>query len=98
VLPDGVDLLDMGRHTFKKTPQPVRVFQMNVPDLQRDFPPLHTFNILPNNLPTQLTSFVGREKELEDVKQLLKDTHMLTLIGPGGTGKTRLSGQAAIDV
>jgi len=98
MLPDGVDLLDMGRHTFKKIPQAVRVFQMIAPDLQRDFPPLRTFNILPNNIPTQLTSFVGREKELGDVKRLLKDTHMLTLIGPGGTGKTRLSIQAAKDV
>jgi predicted ATPase len=49
----------------------------------------------PNNLPTQLTSFVGREKELEDVKKLLQNAHMLTLIGPGGTGKTRLSIQTA---
>ena len=50
---------------------------------------------IPNNLPTQLTSFVGREKELADVKKLLHDAHLLTLIGPGGTGKTRLSIQAA---
>jgi len=97
-LPEGFDLLDMGRHNFKGVPQAVRVFQVNAPDLQRDFPPLRTFDILPNNLPTQLTSFVGREKELADVKRLLSDTHMLTLIGPGGTGKTRLSIQAANDV
>jgi len=97
-LPEGVHLLDLGRHNFKDVPQAVRVFQVDAPDLQRDFPPLRTFDILPNNLPAQLTSFVGREKELEDVKRLLKDTHMLTLIGPGGTGKTRLSIQAANDV
>jgi len=97
-LPDGIDLLDMGRHNFKGVPQAVRVFQVNVPGLQQEFLPLRTFDILPNNLPAQLTSFVGREKELEDVKRLLKDTHMLTLIGPGGTGKTRLSIQAANDV
>jgi predicted ATPase len=97
-LPDGVDLHDMGRHNFKDVPQAVRVFQVNASGLQRDFPPLRTFDILPNNLPAQLTSFVGREKELEDVKRLLKDTHMLTLIGPGGTGKTRLSVRSARDV
>ncbi|HSG43172.1 MAG TPA: adenylate/guanylate cyclase domain-containing protein [Anaerolineales bacterium] len=97
-LPEGVDLLDLGRHNFKGVPQAVRVFQVNAPGLERDFLPLRTFDILPNNLPAQLTSFVGREKELGDVKRLLKDTHMLTLIGPGGTGKTRLSIQAANDV
>jgi predicted ATPase/DNA-binding CsgD family transcriptional regulator len=53
---------------------------------------------LPNNLPIQLTSFVGREKELADVRRLLQNTHLLTLIGPGGTGKTRLSIQAASEV
>ena len=68
-LPEDVDLLDMGRHNFKDVPQAVRVFQVNAVDLQRDFPPLRTFDILPNNLPSQLTSFVGREKELADVKK-----------------------------
>jgi len=97
-LPEDVELHDLGRHNFKDVPQAVRVFQVNAPDLQSEFPPLRTFDILPNNLPTQLTSFVGREKELADVKRLLSDTHMLTLIGPGGTGKTRLSIQAANDV
>jgi len=94
-LPGGIDLIDLGRHTFKGVNHAVRVFQVDAPDLQSDFPPLRTFDILPNNLPTQLTSFVGRQKELADVKRLLKDTHMLTLIGTGGTGKTRLSIQAA---
>ena len=97
-LPEGINLLDMGRHNFKGVSQAVRVFQVNAPDLQRDFLPLRTFDILPSNLPTQLTSFVGREKELADVKRLLSDTHMLTLIGPGGTGKTRLSVRSARDV
>jgi len=97
-LPEGVELLDMGRHNFKDVTQAVRIFQVNGPNLQYDFLPLCTFDILPNNLPTQLTSFIGREKELEDVKRLLKHTHLLTLIGPGGTGKTRLSIQAAKDV
>ena len=97
-LPESIDLLDMGRHNFKDVPQAVRIFQVNAPGLQIDFPPLRTFDILPNNLTVQLTSFVGREKELADVKRLLSDTHMLTLIGPGGTGKTRLSIRAARDM
>jgi len=94
-LPKDVSLRDMGEHKFKDVSHPVRVFQVSVPDLQSEFPALHTLSVFPNNLPTQITSFVGREKELTDVKKLLHDAHMLTLIGPGGTGKTRLSIQAA---
>ena len=90
-LPNGIDLRDMGRHHFKDLPQVVPVFQVVAPDLQTEFPPLRSSDIHPNNLPTQLTSFVGREKELADVKKLLQNAHLLTLIGPGGTGKTRLS-------
>jgi len=94
-LPKDVTLRDMGEHKFKDVIQLVRVFQVVAPDLQSDFPALHALDVFPNNLPTQLTSFVGREKELEDVKKLLQDSHVLTLIGPGGTGKTRLSLQSA---
>lgn len=89
---------DIGEHKFKGVPYPVHVFQVIAPDLQTEFPPLRTIDIHPNNLPTQLTSFVGREKELADVEKLLPDAHMLTLIGPGGTGKTRLSIQAASEM
>ena len=94
----GIELVDLGRHTFKDVSQAVRIFQVSAPDLQVEFLPLRAFDILPNNIPAQLTSFIGREKELGDVKRLLNDTHMLTLIGPGGTGKTRLSIQVANEV
>ena len=94
-LSTDIQLIDLGRHHFKDVPQPVRVFQLAAPGLQRDFPPVRTIDHHPNNLPTQLTSFVGREKERADIRRLLHNTHMLTLIGPGGTGKTRLSLQAA---
>ena len=97
-LPEGVELRDLGKHSLKDVPQAVRIFQIIAPDLQTDFPALRTVDDHPNNLPTQLTSFVGREKELADVKKLLHDTHLLTLIGPGGTGKTRLSIQAASEL
>ena len=90
-----VSLQDLGKHTFRDVPEPVRVFQVSAPGLQTEFPPLRTIPSHPNNLPAQLTSFVGREKELADIQKLLSDTHILTLIGPGGTGKTRLSIQAA---
>jgi len=94
-LPKDVNLRDMGEHKFKDISHLVRMFQVTAPDLQSEFPALRTLSVFPNNLPTQITSFVGRGKELTDVKKLLYDAHMLTLIGPGGTGKTRLSIQAA---
>ena len=94
-LPKGISLRDMRVQKFAGVPSPIRVFQVVAPDLPMEFPPLRTLDNLPNNLPIQLTSFVGREKELADVKRLLQNTHLLTLIGPGGTGKTRLSIQAA---
>ena len=94
-LPNDVSLRDLGKHIFRDVPQPVRVFQVTAPNLPTEFPPLRTVPSHPNNLPTQLTSFVGREKELADIQKLLLDTHILTLIGPGGTGKTRLSIQVA---
>jgi predicted ATPase/class 3 adenylate cyclase len=94
-LPKDISLQTLGKHSFRDVPQPVRVFQVLAPGLSTDFPPLRTVPSHPNNLPAQLTSFVGREKELADIQKLLLDTHVLTLIGPGGTGKTRLSMQAA---
>lgn len=97
-LPGEVHLLDLGRHMFKDVSQPVRVFQASVPGLPGEFPPIRTIDHHPTNLPAQLTSFVGREKELADVKELLQHAHMLSLLGPGGTGKTRLSIQAAAEM
>jgi predicted ATPase len=90
-LPQDVSLLDLGEHTFKDIPQPVHVFQVIVPGLEKDFPALRARDASPNNLPLQLTSFIGRERELEKIRQVLTNTRLLTLTGPGGTGKTRLS-------
>ncbi len=97
-LPADVTLRDMGQHRMKGLTQLEHLFQVVVPDLPADFPPLKSLDTFPNNLPVQLTSFVGREKEIAEVKQLLDATRLLTLTGPGGTGKTRLSLQVAADV
>ncbi len=94
-LPKDVSLLDLGEHKFKDILQPVRVFQVLAPELLKEFPALRALDVLPNNLPMQLTSFIGREHELAEVKQLLSNTRLLTFTGPGGTGKTRLSLQLA---
>ncbi len=97
-LPQGVNLSDLGEHRLKDLTRPEHVFQLNGAGLPADFPPLRSLNTLPNNLPLQLTSFVGREREMAEAKRLLAATRLLTLTGPGGTGKTRLSIQVAADI
>jgi predicted ATPase/class 3 adenylate cyclase len=94
-LPEGVTLRDLGEHRLKDLRQPKRLYQLLIPGLPSDFPPLKSLGESPNNLPVQLTSFVGRARELSEVKQLLAEARLLTLTGPGGTGKTRLALQAA---
>ncbi len=97
-LPKDVSLLELGEYKFRDILQPVHVFQVSAPGLQKEFPALRALDVLPNNLPVQLTSFIGREHELSEIKQLLTTTHLLTLAGPGGTGKTRLALQLGAEV
>jgi len=94
-LPDGVTLLDLGEHRMRDLVRPERVFQLVHPSLPSQFPPLNSLEIYPNNLPVQLTSFIGREQEMAEAKHLLEHSRLVTLIGPGGTGKTRLALQTA---
>jgi predicted ATPase/class 3 adenylate cyclase len=94
-LPEGVELRDMGQRQLKDWSRPEHIFQLVIPRLPADFPPLSTPESFPHNLPMQLTSFIGRERELAEVKQLLSKTRLLTLTGPGGTGKTRVALQIA---
>src|SRR5262245_3444823 len=83
--------VDMGEHHIKSILRPVRLYQLNAPDLPSHFPPLKTLDYSPHNLPAQLTSFIGREKEIAEIKSLLHAARLVTLTGSGGTGKTRLS-------
>ena len=96
-LPEGVSLREMGEHRLKDLSRPERIWDLVVDGLPSEFPPLKTLNAVPNNLPTQLTSFLGRQREIAEASQLLLDGRLLTLTGPGGTGKTRLSLQIAAD-
>lgn len=94
-LPEGVTLLDLGRHRFRDLVYPEQVYQAVIEGLPANFPPLKSLEAVPNNLPTQLTSFIGREGELAKARELLSTERLLTLTGPGGTGKTRLALQVA---
>ncbi|HSH82056.1 MAG TPA: hypothetical protein VLA19_26310, partial [Herpetosiphonaceae bacterium] len=94
----GLELRDLGEHRLRNLSRPERVFQLVAPGLPSGFPPPKSLETSPNNIPVRLTAFVGRERELAEVKRLLGATHLLTLTGSGGTGKTRLSLEAAADL
>jgi predicted ATPase/class 3 adenylate cyclase len=93
-LPVGVGLHDLGEHRLKDLARPERIHQLIIDGLPGEFPHIRSLET-PTNLPTQRTSFVGREREVARVKDLLRGTGLLTLTGAGGSGKTRLALQAA---
>lgn len=98
-LPDGAGLRDLGTHRLKDLAGPEQVFQVVVADLPDTFPPLQTLDLRPNNLPTQTSAFLGRAEILADLRTLLDadDVRLVTLTGPGGTGKTRLALHASAE-
>ena len=96
-LPEGVTLRDLGEHRLKDLAQPEFLYQVVADGLQADFPRVRTLERT-TNLPPQLTSFVGRRSEIEEIKERLSGTRLLTLTGPGGTGKTRLSIQVGTEL
>ena len=89
-LPAAVDLLDHGSHRLRDMDRPEQVFQVVVDDLPSTFPPLRSLSTRRSNLPVQLTSFVGREKHVAEAIELISRHRLVTFIGTGGTGKTRL--------
>ena len=90
-LPEGVTFRDLGEHRLKDLATSVRLFQVVAPGLASDFPPVRSLDTLPNNLPHQLSSFVGRAAEIARVEERIAESPLLTLTGPGGVGKTRLA-------
>jgi len=96
-LPAAVALHDLGAHRLKDLARPERVWELRHPGLRHDFPPIRSLSTHPNNLPHQLTSFIGREKEIGEVKTLLAANRLVALTGAGGSGKSRLSLQVAAD-
>ena len=97
-LPGGLKLKDLGLHRLKDLARSEHLYQLVVDGLPDTFPALRSLDTTPNNLPTQLTSFIGRESDVVEAKRLLAGARLLTLTGPGGIGKTRLSLQIAADV
>ena len=96
-LGDGTTLRDLGEHRLKDLAHPERLYQLVVDGLLNDFPPVRSLDRTPNNLPQQVTTFIGRGPEIQGGLRLLDGTRLLTLTGPGGTGKTRLSLQLAAE-
>ena len=94
-LPPTIELIDLGSHRLRDIDRPERVYQVVVGDLPRTFPPLRSLSTRRSNMPVSLTSFVGRETELAEVATVLDRHRLVTVVGTGGTGKTRLMLEAA---
>ena len=90
-LPAGVSIRDLGEHRLKDLPRPEHLYQLEIDGLPTEFPPLKTLDVRKNNLPLQLTTFLGRTAELAELKGLLARGRLITLLGTGGIGKTRLA-------
>ena len=97
-LPDGAALRDLGTHRLKDLGVAERVFQLCHPELPGEFGPLRSVDAVANNLPAQLTSFVGRAAEVAELRGVMTGSRLVTLTGAGGCGKTRLAIHAAAEV
>ncbi len=95
---NGAEFSDLGLHRLKDLAQPEQVWQVGADGLSREFGPLLSLNTLPNNLPVQVTTFIGRERDLEELKAHLAEHRMVTLFGSGGVGKTRLAAQVGAEL
>ncbi len=97
-LPAHATLHDLGQHRLKDLARSEHVYELLAPDLDSAFPPLRSLDALPNNLPRQLSSFVGREKEIAEITGLLNGHRLVTVVGSGGVGKTRAALQVAANL
>ena len=97
-MPRRSSLRDLGAHRLRDLTTPEQVYQLIAPDLPSDFPPLRSLDALPNNLPLQVTAFVGRDEAIAEIIALLDKSRLVTLVGTGGVGKTRTALQVAADL
>jgi predicted ATPase/class 3 adenylate cyclase len=98
LMPEGAELCDLGEHRLADLAEPEHVWQLVAPGLAQTFPPLRSLYSMPNNLPRQLTSLVGRDEVLAEVERLLREHALVTLVGTGGVGKTRVALQVGADL
>src|SRR6266576_3066497 len=97
-LPENAALVDLGQHRLQDLAETEHVFQLGHPELREEFAPLKSLGNFRQNLPVQLTSFIGREREREMIRDLINDHRVVTLVGSGGCGKTRLAIQVGADL
>ena len=88
---DAFDFTSLGQHLLRGVENPVELFQVDVPDMPSDFPPVRSASSVRNNLPTRLSSVIGRNEDIVAIDALLRDNRLVTVIGPGGVGKTSLA-------
>jgi hypothetical protein len=86
-LPEGVHLVDLGPHRLRDLAEPMQVFQLTYPSVGAEFPPLRSLESAPGNLPRQVTTFIGREREVDALSELVRERPLVTLTGVGGVGK-----------
>jgi predicted ATPase/class 3 adenylate cyclase len=98
MMPEQTELRDLGEHRLKDLVEPERVWQVLAPGLMESFPPLRSLESLPNNLPRQLTPLIGRDDVLAEVEPLVLEQPLVSLLGTGGIGKTRLALQVGADL
>jgi hypothetical protein len=98
-LPEDAWLTDLGRHSLRDLPRPMRVAQLCHRDLRNDFPPLREGNATAaQHLPIQLTTFIGRGAQMDEIRSIIKENRLVTLTGAGGAGKTRLAIEVAAGI
>jgi predicted ATPase/class 3 adenylate cyclase len=97
-LPPNCSLRALGSHRLKDLGEPEHVFQLVAPQIIERFPALRSLEHMPNNLPQQLTSFVGRDEEVAEIRALMNEHRLVSLVGTGGAGKTRCAVQAGAEV
>ena len=97
-IPEGISLTDLGQHRLKDLEGVEHVYQLVAPELRADFPRLRSLEEFPNNLPLQLTSFVGHADDLKNLRSIMKTTRLVSLVGTGGVGKTRVALQLAAEL
>ncbi|MGA2761000.1 MAG: adenylate/guanylate cyclase domain-containing protein [Candidatus Cybelea sp.] len=97
-LPGQAELRDLGSHRLKDLVEPEHVWQLTAPGMRDLFPPLLSLGSLPNNLPRQVTPLIGRDEVLVEVEAMIEQSPLVTLVGTGGVGKTRIALQAGADL